>query len=500
MEENFHTFFQLIPLNQRKYSGMISSISNLTNMCSKLYRYALEDEILELLQIQENIKDIRTKLYGIDSNKEMQVLKLKCAFLYLYKDALLKSDKISSLISENIKSQVDSISKGRIEAIVNSLQNEKYIYKLYYIGKNDLYQFDEIINLFSNVEVLVGQGKVKKIKGPYIVDINTLYKVRFENNRLVFRFLTSPLFHTGNLIREKLLFPFLDGNLTPGDVELKERVKKIVNTKKGSYIFNKEKPPIIPVYNLVYYDETRETVPYLFSVQEYIRGKPLFQLINQYISEGKNSHTNKFISLFNNLGEILGTLHKIQFDTYCKNIIDIGKKKKSSYTEFLESELDRKIQQARKNQIEFTDEIRDFYKNNISLIEDETEFVLLHNNFYSQNIIVKEEVGSIKVNGIVNFDNWCVGSRAQDFIKIEYWILKPINNPSLNNSFYKAYSNFYHINNEFMRKIDLYKLFWLLDEYNIEFELIKKSDQLNIVKTTRVSLDTYLNEIKSIIR
>lgn len=500
MEENYQTFFQLIPINQRKYSGIISSVSNLVNMCSKLYKYALEDDILELLQIQEHLNDIRNKIYDIKSNEGKQVIGLKYAFLHLYKDSILKTDTDINLIAEKLQTQIDPISKGRIEAIVNSLLNRKYIYQLYFIGKKGLYQFDEIINRFSNIDVLVKQGKVKKIKGPYIVDINTLYRVKFENSQLVFRFRTSQLFQYENLINEKLIYPFLDRNLNPNDIDLRQKVKEMINTKTGSYFFNKEQPPIIPVCNLVYYDETKETIPYIFSVQDYIRGKPLFQLINQYISEGKNLYSNKFINLFNNLGEHLGNLHKIKFDTFFKEISNIGQKKKTSYIEFFDHEIEQKIQEARKNQLELGDEIRDFYKDNKTLIEDETEFVLLHNNFQSQNIIVKEELGVIKINGIVDFDNWCVGSRAQDFIKIDYWILKPLNNSSFYDSFYDAYSKYFSVNNDFKKKIDLYKLIWLLGEYNLESELIKKSDQMDIIKTTRLSLENYLFEIKAIIR
>ena len=167
--------------------------------------------------------------------------------------------------------------------------------------------------------------------------------------------------------------------------------------------------------------------------------------------------------------------------------------------ELVQNKIEQKIQEARKNQLELGDEIRDFYKDNKALIEDETEFVLLHNNFQSQNIIVKEELGVIKINGIVDFDNWCVGSRAQDFIKIDYWILKPLNNSSFYDSFYDAYSKYFTVKNDFKKKIDLYKLIWLLDEYNLESELIKKSDQMDIIKTTRLSLENYLFEIKQIL-
>ena len=500
MEENFQTFLQLVPLNQRKFCGIVSRISNLVNMCSKLYNYALEDNILELLQLQEQINNIRRMIYEIRTDKNKELIGLKYAFLYLYKNLITKSNEDKSLIFEELQNQIDLISKEKIEAIVNSLINNKQIYQLYFLGKRDLYQFDEIIKTFSNIDVLVKQGKVKKIKGPYIIDLNTIYRVNFEKSQLVFRFRTDQYFQYENLIKEKLLYPFLDKSLIPSDIDLRKKVKEIINTKTGSYYFEKEKPPIIPVCNLVYYDETKETVPYLFSVQDYIRGKPLFQLINQYISEGKNLNSSKFLNLFSNLGEHFGHLHEVKFDSFFKNIINIGQKKSISYSEFFENEFERKLQDAKKNQIDFCDEIRKFYKDIKALIEDETEYVILHNNFQSQNIIVKEESGTIKINGIVDFDYWCIGSRAQDFIKIDYWILKPLNNPSFSQAIFDTYSKYFKVDNDFKKKIDLYKLIWLLDEYNLESMLMKKTDQMELMKTPKISLENYLFEIKAILR
>ncbi len=500
LEENFQSFFQLIPLNQRIYSGIVSSISNLGNMCSKLYKYALEDNILELLKIQEHINDIRHKIYEVKSNEIREQIGLKYAFLHLYKDLIssIKNDRY--YIDEILETQVDPISKERIEATVNYLLNQKQIYKLYFISKKDLYRFDEIIDIFSKIDVLVEQGKVKKIKGPYIVDINTLYRVKFENSQLVFRFCTNQSFQFENSIKEKLLYPFLDKKLNPNDIELRQKVKEILNTRSGTYLFTKENPPIIPVSNLIYYDETKEIIPYIFSVQDYIRGKPLFQLINQYINEGKNLSIKKFLDLFSNLGDHLGHLHEVKFNCFYKNINNIGENMKISYIDVLENEFEEKIEAAKKNKIDFADEIRAFFRDNRVLIEDETEYVLLHNDFKSQNIIVKDELGSIKINGIVDFDKWCIGSRAQDFIKIDYWILKPLNNPLFYSSFYDTYSKFYTIDSDFKKKIELYKLFWLLDEYNFESELIRKSDQMNITRMPSTLLENYLFEIKTIIR
>ncbi|MHA2036201.1 MAG: dihydrodipicolinate synthase family protein [Promethearchaeota archaeon] len=500
LEQNFHNFFQLIPPDQRKGTGIVSSMSNLVNLCSKLYFYALEDNLLELLNLQEQIDDIRSKIGNNKSNEDGLEQGLKFAFLHLYKDSILKANEGFKFINSKLHKEIDQISKDRIEATVHYLLNHKQIYQLYSIGRKDLYQFHEIIKIFSKIDALVQQGKVKKITGPYRADVNTIYKVKFDNNKLVFRFRTSNIFQFENMVKEKLLYPFLDRNLDPMDIHLREKVKKIANTDTGAYFFKKETPPIIPVCNLVYFDETKKSVPFIFSVQEYIRGKPLFQIINSYVNDAKNLNTTKFLDLFSTLGEHLGSLHQIKFDTFYKSIIDIGKKDKISYYDFFQHELETELHEVKKNNIDFGDDIRRYFKDNQVLIEDENEFVLLHNDFNSQNVIIKEDRGVLHLNGFVDFDNWRVGCRAQDFIKLDYLIFKPLNLPSLYEAFQKGYSKNYFFDNEFNSKVEVYKLLWLLKEYNIESKLKRNSKEFQITSSTSTSLENYLFEIQAIIR
>lgn len=497
LEENSHNFFQLIPINKRKNSGIVSSISNLVNLSSKLYNYALEDNLLELLQLQEQINETRDKIYDFKI-KGNETRGLKYAFLQLYRDLNLDTDEDIKNIILELANEIDPITKERIEATLNYLLNRKQIYKLYSIGKKDLYQFHEIIKTFSKIPILVQQGNVKRIKGPYNIDFNTIYKVRFENEQLVFRFQTSKFSQYENMIKEKLLYPFLDKNLTPNDPNLWEKLKAILIAKTGSYIFDKGNLPIIPVGNLIYYDETKDIVPYNFSVQEYIRGKPLTQLIQKYINEGINLNTRKFLILFENLGEHLGNLHQINFNSFYKKIKTIGKKKVDFYPEYVNTVIENRIQEAKKYKVEFTDEIEEYFRDNQALIEDETEFVILHNDFQSQNIIVKEDQGIIHINGLVDFDDWCIGSRAQDFIKIDYLTLKFLNIPSLKQAFYNSYSRFYNLDKSFEKKIEVYKLLWLLNECIFVLEL-RKNNQY-ILPTTSERIKEYFQEIEMIIR
>jgi len=495
-EENFKDFLQMIPIERRKYGGIVSSISNIVNICSKIYYYALEDNILELLQLQEQLNDIKNKLYDFKAIDYDQKRGLKFALIYLYRDLLSKSsEEIIDLVQKN----VEPITKERIEATVNYLINHKQIYQLYSIGKNQIYQFHEIIKKFSNIDELVKHGKVRKIKGPYFADENTIYRVNFQNSQLLFRFRTSKFFQFENFIKEKLLFPFLDKQLTPNMHDLREKVKEISNKKVGSYYFKKENPPIIPVSDLIYFDESKEFIPYSFSVQNFIHGKTLNHYLNQHIIEDTALTKTKFINLFYNLGEYLGKLHEIRFESYYPNILNIGKKQKISYLDYKNEEFEYAIREAQKNKISFIDNIREYYRDNKSLIEDEAEFVLLHNDFQCQNIIVQEDLGVIKINGFIDFDNWCIGSRAQDFIKLGYFTMKQLKIPSFLGEMFTTYSKYHKIDKEFRKKIELYELIWLLELYNIENDLKRKENHLSFQNKTTDSLEKYIIEMKNII-
>lgn len=498
-EENFQKFFQIIPLELRKNTGIIPNISNLVNLCSKLYYCALEENVLELYQIQEQLNDIINKVYDSKSIEGKELRGLKYAFLYLYKDILpLSIDELNNL-SPRYSSKLDEITKGRIEAIVNYLLNQKFIYQLYTLGKEDLYQLDEIIKRFSSVEVLVNQGKIKRILGPFDGENNTIYRVNFENSELIFRFRTSKFFPYEDIIKEKLLFPILDGNLKPQSPNFRENIKKIISTKIGDYFFNKQNPPVIPVKDLIYYDETKENIPYIFTVQEYIKGDSLENILNQFILENLSFTKSKFINLFSSLGEILAKLHSIKFASFQDNILNIGKNPTLTWMDFFNSKLETQIQEAKRNKFDLEKELETYFKDYNSLIEEENEAILIHNDFQWKNIIVDEESTQFKINGIIDFDEWGIGVRAQDFVKMELITFKLLNNINLKNKFYEAYSKYYNLDNDFYKKIELYCIYSLLKDYNSEMLKSRNIEQIKLSEKFKSRADYYLNEIKNIL-
>jgi len=495
-ERIFSTFLQLIPSELRKFCGLIPSIANITNCCSQIYNAALAENTLELIKLHDELNENRVKIYDTQVELGKTQRGLKTAFFALYKDIINYSFNEVINVAPQLARELEDFTYDRIKVTMHALINDKKINKFYPIGEN-LYNMKEFKEIFSH---LLSLGDLTKIKGPYGGKINTIYRLKFEENDVVFRTRTSKAFRYEDIIKEKVLFPFLDGTLSYDTPDLREKIKEILVTKTGSYFFSNQKPPIISVGELVYYDETKETFPEIYALQKFISGKPLNFILKKYQSEGKILNSNSLIKLFNLLGETLGKLHKIKFDRFYNTITEIGIEKQRDFQIKFNKELDYELQEAKKNKLDDIKGIKTYFKDNSSLIEEENEPVLFHNDFQAQNIIVREEP-TLQFRGLIDFDNWQIGVRPQDFVKIEYWTLKPLNEPALNESFYNGYKNLYErpIDSDFKKRIEIYSLLWFIKVYNFEIEKIKRGEK-NILEDQRFpTATTYVEEIMRIL-
>ena len=113
VEENFQNFMRLIPLEQRKYCGIVSNVSNLANTCSKLFKSSIQDNFLEVHQYQEIISNIRDKIYDFKSTSNRENRGLKFAFLDLYKDIIPVNKDELRYISTSIHEDLDFITTDR---------------------------------------------------------------------------------------------------------------------------------------------------------------------------------------------------------------------------------------------------------------------------------------------------------------------------------------------------------------------------------------------------
>jgi dihydrodipicolinate synthase/N-acetylneuraminate lyase len=493
-EGNFQKYFQIVPPEHHKISGIVPSISNLVNLCSKIYYCAIEEKLLELHQYQDDLNDLHLKIYDpkIDLGKVRRGLKY--AFLSLYKDIISTPLKYNYNISPDLQRNLDDITMGRIDATINYLINQKYIYKLYSLGKKEIYQLNDVIKIFSDVKVLLDQGKIKKIIGPYTANFNTIYRVNFEKSKVLFRFRTSGYFRSEDMIKEKLIFPLLDGTISSREPNFRETIKPVLVSNKGDYIFKDDKPPIIPVGSLLYYDETKEKIPYNFSIQEYIHGKSS----DEILGESMNLSKTKFLNLFNDVGDILGKLHSIEFNSFQETLYDIGKEKTANWIDIFKKQLNLEIQELRRNKFDIDKDLSTYFKEFESLMMNDQTPVLIHNDFQLTNIIAKEGSGKININGIIDFDDWSIGVKAQDFVKLHFFTFNVIKNPDILNSFLRGYKNHHIIEPDFNNQIELYTAFWLIRMLNYE-SLKKMTEKPLISRSSANNIAYYLEELKKII-
>ena len=182
-------------------------------------------------------------------------------------------------------------------------------------------------------------------------------------------------------------------------------------------------------------------------------------------------------------------MHTITFGSFYENISDIGKNLKIPFLDKFNKDLEYELIEAKKNKFEYSKELQDYFKDNISLIEDEYEPVLFHNDFQGQNIIVREEQGALLLKGLIDFDNWQIGVRPADFVKILYWDINPLNNDNLRVS----------INRQFKKKIEIFSLLWFLKVYNFEMDKVRKKEQVSYVDQRFPPPEVYLGEIKKVL-
>jgi len=466
-ERKFSHFLQLVPQELRRFSCLIPSISNIVNICSKLFTAAIEGDTLKIVQLQEDLDQFRDKIYDTKLKIGKQQRGLKYAFYSLYgAHTTTTINQEYFVVSPDFRHSLEEFAKERIDATIRYLINMNYIDRYYPINQK-FFSFEEFKKIFSKIDDLKDIGILKRIKGPYGRKINFIYRMKF-NNDLVVRYHSSNNISGSSICYEKILFPFLDSSLNKDTPGLRKKIKEIITTQKGSYFFGNQRPSNIPVGDLIFFDETREHFPNIYTIQEYIQGKPLYFHLKTQTTDFLEVEKLKFINFFKKLGNILGKLHEIKFDSHYWEIEDIGKiQARSTWHDIFYKELNTHIQDAKKYKVDFIEEISNYYKDNESLLEEE-EAVLIHNDFQENNIIVKEEPGELHINGLINFDHWRIGARAQDFIKLEYFTVDPLSIPDFKQAFYEGYGELCKEagSNEFKKKVEMHKLKWLLEEFN----------------------------------
>jgi aminoglycoside phosphotransferase (APT) family kinase protein len=348
------------------------------------------------------------------------------------------------------------------------------------------------------------------IRGPFDGKINSIYLVTYgtgvKAKHVVFRARVSEVFRYEGIVKEKILYPILDGRLDLANTAtLRSQVEEILDQKSGSLLFSTESPPAVTVPGIYYYDETKEKLPYIYTLMEYIPGISLYEYLDNVKARNvpaedlPDAVVKKLDRIFSEAGVALGKLHDIVFTGFWSAILDIGDESKTVAWKELFMEKAKKLM-AEASQYPAMEEILPaldrYFQENVDLISDDETPVLFHNDFQPQNFMIDPEKGH--VTGYIDFDNWQVGVKEQDFIKINYWGTRELD-PRFEQKFIDGYRSVHELEEDFQKKVNLYKMQWFILVFNFEMSKISKNELNATVDQRFPAAEKYIDEMRAIL-
>lgn len=399
--------------------------------------------------------------------------------------------------------------------------------RTFQIGPFNL-NFHDFITVLGQFPALKNIEFASKIDGPFDGKINSIYMINWDktikqnSEAVIFRTRISKAFRYEPIVKEKILYPFLDGSLSINTPHLKEEINQITHKNQGSYIFTSTKPSIVPAQNLLYFYEPNKNIdipinpnkslilppnvfPYLLTIKNYLSGCSFYDILKNLNPDQKNSESIK--SVFIQAGKLLAKLHTIHFDAFYEQIMDIGGDIKPSWRELFSNQWTKNFRDASqyKSFQPLMEPIKRYLKAHEALVADEKEAVIFHNDYQSQNLIIEESTQrrfdsprKFKITGIIDFDNWRIGPPAQDFIKMEYWTIQ--NEKLWLDCFYEGYNSVSKISNELRAGISLYKLLWFMLVFAFEMDKVAKNERNLQVDARFPAAEKYLIQIKELVK
>ena len=82
-------FLTFVSTEQRDLVGIIPSISNIVNTCSKIFDFGLAGQDDDMLAMQDELNAFREKIYDSAVNKGKAQRGTKISFAHLYKEILV---------------------------------------------------------------------------------------------------------------------------------------------------------------------------------------------------------------------------------------------------------------------------------------------------------------------------------------------------------------------------------------------------------------------------
>ncbi len=358
------------------------------------------------------------------------------------------------------------------------------------------------LNSFQVKKLLLQSPQVKDdlqivgFKGPFEGKINTIFQITTENyGDILIRCRTSKAFRYEPFIKEKVLYPLLDRTLDPFAENCHANVKQLVEKKRGSYEFIH--PPIVPVQELLFWDETLQVLPFPYAIKRMVPGQSLFEIMR--ITPEKQLNSVPFLKIFEQAGHMLGKMHKIQFPAFYETIDQIGSPKSLDWVTLYWLQCTKELEEVKQyKEIQpILLDIEKILRKGKLLIVKEVP-VLFHNDFQAQNLIVQGNLKTeLKLCGVIDFDNWRIGPAAQDFVKMKYWTIR--DRPYLQDSFFRGYSKETALPDNYEQLIKIYQLLWFILVFCFEMDKIKKSEQNLAVDSRFPAAQEYLSAIQTLV-
>lgn len=370
--------------------------------------------------------------------------------------------------------------------------------------------FEALLEPAKEMLGIQAKERFSAIRGPFDGKINSIYLFIYgtgpKSKHIVFRARVSEVFRYESIVKEKILYPILDGRLDLANTAiLRSQVEEILGRKSDSLLFSTESPPAVTVPGIYYYDETKEKFPYIYTLMEYIQGISLYEYLDQVKAKNLSADdlpetvVKKLDRIFGEAGTALGRMHGIVFPAFYPTILDIGDESKTVSWKKLFMEKAKKLmtEASQYPAIEDLLPVLDLYfQENVNLISDDETPVLFNNDFQPQNFMIDPEKGH--VTGYIDFDNWQVGVKEQDFIKINYWGTRELD-PRFEQAFVDGYRSVHDLEEDYQKTVNFYKMQWLILVFNFEMSKVSKNELNEAVDQRFPAAEKYIDEMRAIL-
>ncbi len=339
-------------------------------------------------------------------------------------------------------------------------------------AKRDAARF-EIPDIDGTVEALRGVLTARlggdgrfEIRDSISGNVNCIYKIKYAGQYLGVRitFNQYRFKYEKDIIKEVFAI-YLMCYATPSsnDSVARDIIDRILRSPVGSHIRHSW------VRSIVHYDWSRQTLPFPFFIYEWVEGQVLWETggADQYYLAGQD----------------LARLHRIGFDSYYRDIFQIGRTPLDWPTSFGRAFADELALAGPRLPPDLFAKVKRLDTSGIAPRPP----CLVHNDYAGGNIVVAAD----GARNVIDWDNWVVESPELDVLKMKYWTAIGGDNllahdAGLMGAFLEGYGS---VEGAVLDedRLRAYEHLWLLRAFN--FESAKRED--GDVRPTAASWDVH---------